>query len=98
LAPLLDPQDPEVILRELPERERGEFLRQYHEAVEAAHNPASYRRLQSLLHVWRLTVIAAAQPGYYEEVDAVRGGTAQTTPLDEVIPGWQERAAAASAR
>ena len=30
-----EPSDPEVILRDLPERERAEFLRQYHEAVEA---------------------------------------------------------------
>jgi hypothetical protein len=30
-----DPNDPEVILRDLPERERAEFLRQYHEAVDA---------------------------------------------------------------
>jgi hypothetical protein len=34
-----DPNDPEVILRDLPEPERSEFLRQYHEAVDAAHDP-----------------------------------------------------------
>jgi Family of unknown function (DUF6247) len=98
--PLLveDPNDPEVILRDLPEEERGQFLRQYHEAVDAAHDPAGYRRLQQLLHAWRLTVIATGRPGYYEELTAVRTGTAHTMPAEEAIPDWQERLAAARAR
>ena len=90
-----DPDDPEVILRDLPEQERAEFLRQYHEAVDAAHDPADYRRLRSLLHAWQLTVTATRQPGYYEELKSVRDGTARTTPADEAIPGWRERLAAA---
>jgi Family of unknown function (DUF6247) len=92
-----DPNDPEAILRDLPERERAQFLRQYHEAVDAAHDPASYRRLQRLLHVWRLTAIAVSRPGYYEELEAVRSGTARTIPAEEAVPGWQERLAAAQA-
>ncbi len=92
-----DPGDPEVILRDLPEPERAEFLRQYHEAVDAAHDPASYQRLRSLLHAWQLTVAATRQPGYYEELRAVRDGTARTTPADQAIPGWRERVAAARA-
>jgi Family of unknown function (DUF6247) len=90
-----DPNDPQVILRGLPEQERGQFLRQYHEAVDAAHDPVGYRRLQQLLHAWRLTVIAASRAGYYEELAAVRTGTAQTTLAEEAIPDWQERLAAA---
>ena len=93
-----DPDDPEVILRDLPERERTQFLRPYHEAVDAAHDLAGYRRLRSLLHAWRLTVVATRQPGYYEELEAVRNGTAQTTAADEAIPGWRERLAAARAQ
>jgi Family of unknown function (DUF6247) len=93
-----DPKDPEVILRDLPEQERAEFLRQYHEAVDAAHDPAGYRHLQRLLHAWRLTVIATSRPGYYEELTAVQAGTAQTRPAEEAIPGWQERLAAARAQ
>ena len=81
-----------------PERERAEFLRQYHEAVDAAHDPAGYRRLQQLLHAGRLTVIATSRAGYYEELEAVGGGTAQSRPAEEVIPGWQERLAAAGAQ
>jgi hypothetical protein len=93
-----DPNDPEVILRDLPAQERGQFLRQYHEAVDAAHDPASYRRLRQLLHAWRLTVIATSRAGYYEEPEAVRSGTAQTTPAEELIPDWQERLWAARAQ
>ena len=93
-----DPNDPQVILRDLPEQERGQFLHQYHEAVDAAHDPAGYRRLQQLLHAWRLTVIATSRAGYYEELEAVHNGTAQTTPAQEAIPDWQERLAAARAQ
>jgi Family of unknown function (DUF6247) len=92
-----DPNDPLVILRDLPEQERAQFLRQYHEAVDAAHNPVGYRRLQRLLHTWRLTVIATSSSGYYEELEAVRTGTARTVSADEAIPGWQERLAVARA-
>jgi hypothetical protein len=97
--PLLveDPNDPEVILRDLPEQERGQFLRQYHDAVDAARDLAEYRRLQEFLHAWRLTVIATSQPGYYEELTAVRNGTAHTTPAEDAFPDWQERLAAARA-
>lgn len=93
--PVEDPNDPEVIHRDLPERERSEFLRQYHAAVDAAHDLAGYRQLQGLLHVLRLAVIATSQPGYYEELAAVRAGHARTTPAEDVIPDWQERLAAA---
>jgi hypothetical protein len=86
-----DPNDPAVILRDLPERERTEFLRQYHEAVDAAHDPARYRRLQRLLHAWRPTVIASSRVGYYDELEAVRNGAAHTIPADDAVPDWQER-------
>jgi hypothetical protein len=89
-----DMNDPEVILRDLPERERAEFRRQYHEAIDAAHDPVAYRQLQRLLHAWRLTVIATSRAGYYEELAAVRNGGAQTRPAEEAFPDWQERLAA----
>ena|SRR5579859_7885215 len=72
LARAGNPTDPAVIFRGLPERERAEFVRQYREAVGAARGPAGYRRLRHLLHIWRLIVIATSQPGYSEELDAVR--------------------------
>ncbi|HEY7144910.1 MAG TPA: DUF6247 family protein [Streptosporangiaceae bacterium] len=92
-----DPNDPEVILRDLPARERAEFLRQYQEVIAAAYDPAGYRRLQQLLHAWRLTVIAVSEPGYYEQLEAVKNGTAHTTPAEGAFPDWQQRLAAARA-
>jgi Family of unknown function (DUF6247) len=86
--PTEDPADPLVILKDLPERERKEFLRQYHRAVDGAHDPAGYQQLRRLLHVWSLTAIAASQPGYYEELTAARAGTATTVPATEAIPDW----------
>ncbi len=86
--PTEDPSDPLVILRDLPERERAEFLRQYHAAVDAAHDPAGYEQLRRLLHVWSLTVVAASQPGYYEELAAAGAGTSPTVPVTEAISDW----------
>ena len=93
--PAEDPADPLVILSDLPAPEREEFLRQYHQAVDAVHDPADYQLLQRLLHVWSLTAVAAGQPGYYEELAAARAGTATTEPVTDVIPNWAERVAAA---
>jgi Family of unknown function (DUF6247) len=93
-----DPNEPEVIVRDLPEQERAEFLRQYHEAVDTAHDPVGYRQLQRLLHTWKLTVIATSRVGYYEELAAVQNGRAQTRAAEEAFPDWQERLAAARAR
>jgi Family of unknown function (DUF6247) len=90
-----DPRDPQVILEGLPEQERPEFLCQYHDAVAAAHDPAGYKRLQQVLHVWSLVVIATNQPDYYEDLAAVRRGAGQAVPAESAIPGWRERIAAA---
>ena len=87
-----------MILRDLPEREHEEFLRQYHQAVDAAHDPAGYRHLRRLLHVWSLTAIAAGQPGYYEELAAAHAGTAITVPVTDAIPDWTKRVTAARDR
>jgi hypothetical protein len=95
--PTEDRSDPLVILRP-PEREHEEFLRQYHQAVDAARDPAGYQQLRRLLHVWRLTAVAARQPGYYEELTVARAGTATTVPVTGAIPDWAERAAAARDR
>jgi len=87
-----------VILERLPERERAEFLRQYQEAVEAAHDPAGYKRLQEVLHAWSLAVVATNRPGYYEDLAAVTEGTARTVPVEAAIPDWERRLAAARAQ
>ena len=96
--PTEDPADPLMILRDLPEREREEFLRQYHQAVDAAHDPAGDQRLRRLLHVWSLTAVVTGQSGYYEELTAARAGTATTIPVTDAVPDWAERVAAARDR
>jgi Family of unknown function (DUF6247) len=93
--PVEDPSDPLVILRDLPERERDEFLRQYRAAVDAAHDPAGYEQLRRLLHLWSLAVVATNQPGYYDEIATVRARTSPTTPIADIVPDWSERLAAA---
>jgi hypothetical protein len=96
--PTEGPAEPLMILRDLPEREREEFLRQYQQAVDAAHDPAGYQRLRWLLHVWSLTAVATGQSGYYEELAAARAGTATTIPVTDAVPDWAERAAGARDR
>jgi hypothetical protein len=96
--PAEDPADPLVILGNLPKREREEFLRQYHRAVDVTHDPAGYQQLRRLLHVWSLTAVAAGQPGYYEELEAIRTGKATMVPVTDAIPDWVERMAAARKR
>ena len=81
---------PEDILRALPAREQGEFLRQ----CEAAGR----NELREVLHAWSLVVKAANKPGYYETLEAVRTGTVDTVPIQEVVPDWDERVAAVRSR
>ena len=98
VQPTENAADPLVILRELPGQEREEFLCQYRQAVDAAHDPAGYQRLRRLLHVWSLVSVPAGQPGYYEELAAALAGMATTAPVTEAIPDWAERVAAARSR
>jgi hypothetical protein len=48
--------------------------------------------------VWRLTAVAAGQPGYYQEFAAAHAGTATTAPVTDAIPDWPARVAAAKGR
>jgi hypothetical protein len=80
-----DPRDPEVILRSLPERERDEFLRQYHEAVDAAHDPAGYKEFQKVLQTWSLAVVATNKPGYYEALEDAKNGVGEYVSWDDVV-------------
>ena len=52
-------------------------------------------QLRRMLHVWSLAVVASSHPGYYEELAALRDGTAPTVPVTEAIPDWAGRVAAA---
>jgi uncharacterized protein DUF6247 len=91
-----DPEDPAVILRDLPEGEREGFLGQYREALEAARDPAGYTRLRLVLRIGRLRVVACNSPGYYDRIESVRRGE-PGIPAEDAFPDWNERIAAARA-
>ncbi len=93
-----DPDDPVEILRVLPTRFHEQFLAEYDTAVAGARRPEEYRQLHHLLWLWRLSAAAFSDPGYEARRQAVeesvrtgRGGT----PIEEIVPDWDERVAAA---
>ena len=47
-----DPLDPQRILRELPGRERANFLAAYREALDGARDPAGWGNLRRVLRLW----------------------------------------------
>jgi hypothetical protein len=69
-----DPLDPQRILRELPERERENFLHAYREALDSAHDPAGWANLQRTLRLWSHMVISTNSPGFYEAQERALGG------------------------
>ncbi len=97
-----DPDDPVEILRVLPTRFHGQFLAEYDAAVTGARRPEHYHELHHLLRLWRLRAAAYSNPGFATRPeaiqDAVRTGRREGTPIDEVVPDWAERVAAARRR
>lgn len=96
-----DPDDPVEILRVLPVRFHKQFLAEYAAAVAGARRPEEYRQLQHLLRLWRLSAVAFSDPGYEARRQAVeepvRTGR-HGTPIEEIVPDWEERVAAAGRR
>jgi hypothetical protein len=94
----VDPDDPVEILRVLPARFHEQFLSEYGAAVAAARRPEQYRQLHQVLRLWRLSAAAFSDPGYETRRqaagEAVRGGR-RGTPIEEIVPDWAERIAAA---
>jgi Family of unknown function (DUF6247) len=91
-----DPEDPQVILRDLPEQERAGWLAQSRDALEAARDPAGYSQLRLVLRIGRLRAIACNSPGFYERTDPDRVRK-PGVPIEDVVPDWPERLAAAVA-
>lgn len=69
----------------LPECEQTTFLAQYERAVDAAHDPASWKDLQWFLRLWAMRTIALTEPGFYEARDSARKETAKGMLLDDAI-------------
>jgi hypothetical protein len=97
-----DPDDPVEILRILPSQFHEQFLAEYDAAVTGARRPEHYHELHRLLRLWRLRAAAYSDPGYESRLqamqDAVRTGRRGGTPIEEVVPDWTERVAAARRR
>lgn len=93
-----DPDDPVEILRVLPARFHQQFLAEYEAAVAGARRPEQYRQLHHVLRLWRLRAVAYADPGYEARLESARAGSDDWTPVEEVVPDWAERVAAARRR
>jgi len=58
--------------------------------LEAAHDLARFKQIQTLLRRWRLRAIAYARPGYEEAIDdALQGRTEMFTRYTP--PEWEGR-------
>ena len=80
-----DPLDPRRILRELPDRERANFLAAYRAALNGARDPAGWGHLRRILRLWSGMVIAANRPGFYEAQEAALTGTGGGMLLEDYI-------------
>ena len=80
-----DPLDPQRILRELPDRERANFLAAYREALDGTRDPAGWGHLRRVLRFWSGMVIAANRPGFYEAQEAALTGTGGGMLLEDYI-------------
>jgi hypothetical protein len=94
-----DPDDPVEILRVLPARFHEQFLAEYDAAVAGARQPRQYQALHHLLRLWRLRAVAYSDPGYETSLaavqDAARVGRQDGTPIEEIVPDWDQKIAAA---
>ncbi|WP_214409900.1 DUF6247 family protein [Sphaerisporangium fuscum] len=87
-----DGYDPTEILRALPEAWHEQFLGEYHQALDAAHEVWRFRQLRELLHAWRLRAVAFSTPGFESAAQAVREGrSGEFVPAEQAVPGWAER-------
>jgi hypothetical protein len=80
-----DPLDPQRILLELPDRERGGFLAAYREALDGARDPAGWGQLRRVLRLWSAMAIATHRPGFYEAQEAALRGTGGGMLLEDYI-------------
>jgi uncharacterized protein DUF6247 len=99
-----DPDDPVEILRVLPEEYHAQFRAEYASAaMQAARSVEGYRALHDVLRLWRLRSIAYTAPGAAEALaevqEAARTGNWEgSVAIEEFVPDWPERLAAARRR
>lgn len=93
-----DPDDPVEILRVLPTGFHEQFLAEYDEAAAGARRPEQYRHLHHVLRLWRLRAAAYSDAGYEGRLASARTDSNDWTPIEQVIPDWADRVAAAQRR
>ena len=93
-----DPDDPVEIMRVLPARYHGQFLVEYDEAAASARRPEHYRELHELLRLWRLRAVAYSDPDFEDRLEAARSSVGDGVPIEDLVPDWAERVAAARRR
>jgi hypothetical protein len=98
LADEYDPDDPVEILAILPDQYHQQFLSEYDAAVAGARRPDQYRQLHSMLRLWRLRAVAYSDPSFESRLESARTGSSDQTPIEQVVPDWDNRLAAARRR
>lgn len=93
-----NPDDPVEILRILPARFHEQFLAEYDAAVAGARRPEQYRHLHHVLRLWRLRAAAYSDPGYQARLESARADSGDCTPIEQLVPDWNERVVAARRR
>ncbi|HZO65019.1 MAG TPA: DUF6247 family protein [Kribbellaceae bacterium] len=84
--------DPVEILRMLPSRWHEQFLAEYRDALDAAHEVWRFHQVRDVLHLWRLRAIALSNPDFDTAAQAAREGRSdEFVAAEQVIPGWAER-------
>jgi hypothetical protein len=48
--------------------------------------------------LWRLRAVAYSDPGFDARLEAARSGVGEGTPIEDIVPGWAEKVAAARRR
>lgn len=64
-------------------------MRQYRQAVDAAHDPAGYKQFQRVLHIWSLAVVATNKPGYYQALEDAKNGVGEYVAWEGVVAGFE---------
>jgi hypothetical protein len=93
-----DPDDPVEIMRVLPTPYHEQFLVECEAAVASARRPEEYRQLHHVLRLWRLRAAAYAEPGFEARLESARIDTGGNVLIEEIVPDWDERVAAARRR
>jgi hypothetical protein len=93
-----DPDDPIEIMRVLPDEYHAQFLSEYDAAVASARRPEQYRLLHDVLRLWRLRAAAYSDPEFEGRLESARCGAGDRVPIEDVVPDWDERVAAARRR